>query len=319
MYPNADEMFDFKRGITFLDKELEQLFPPKKNKFSMRIVDKLAKVYTRDGKEKWILVHCEVQGKYDSSVPRRMFTYFIRIYDKYGVSVSAHLILTEPYQVARPNSYIVEFPGTKMEYKYNVYKITQQSDDELLKSDNPFAMAVLITRSVLKHKELDDAALMEIKIKLYRQLLEKSFSKDKIRKLIIFLDSYISFADSENDCIFDNKIKEITGRTETMGIEEMVLAEREERGQERGMRLGKEFGIRLGEERGIRLGEERGMRLGEERGIRLGQEYGMRLGEERGKTEIITHMLQKNLTDDTIADFANVSIDYVQRIRASLK
>ena len=23
MYPNADEMFDFKRGITFLDKELE--------------------------------------------------------------------------------------------------------------------------------------------------------------------------------------------------------------------------------------------------------------------------------------------------------
>ena len=104
-----------------------------------------------------------------------------------------------------------------------------------------------------------------------------------------------------------------------MGIEEMVLAEREERGQERGMRLGKEFGIRLGEERGIRLGEERGMRLGEERGIRLGQEYGMRLGEERGKTEIITHMLQKNLTDDTIADFANVSIDYVQRIRASLK
>ncbi|MDR1729699.1 MAG: hypothetical protein LBR52_03460, partial [Prevotellaceae bacterium] len=57
MHPDADEIFDFGRGIQFLDKELEQLFPPVEDEFSVKIVDKLAKVYTREGIEEWILIH----------------------------------------------------------------------------------------------------------------------------------------------------------------------------------------------------------------------------------------------------------------------
>jgi predicted transposase YdaD len=64
-----------------------------------------------------------------------------------------------------------------------------------------------------------------------------------------------------------------------MGLEELILAEREKRGEKRGM------------ERGI------------ERGI------------ERKNRETVTHMISKNLTDEMIADFANVPIDYVQKIR----
>jgi len=64
MHPNADEIFDFERGITFLDKELEQLFPPEKDEFSVKVIDKLAKLYTREGTEEWVLIHCEVQAKY---------------------------------------------------------------------------------------------------------------------------------------------------------------------------------------------------------------------------------------------------------------
>jgi hypothetical protein len=89
MHPEADLIFDFERGITFLDKELEQLFPSEEDdEFSVKIVDKLAKVYTREGKEEWVLIHCEVQAKYSPDFPRRMFTYFYRILDKYNMFVS---------------------------------------------------------------------------------------------------------------------------------------------------------------------------------------------------------------------------------------
>jgi len=84
MHPEADEIFDFERGITFLDKELRQLFPlENKKKSSGKIVDKLAKIYTHKGEEEWVLIHCEVQGKYNSDFPLRMYTYYSRIFDKY--------------------------------------------------------------------------------------------------------------------------------------------------------------------------------------------------------------------------------------------
>ena len=288
MHPDADEIFDFGRGITFLDKELEQLFPPKKGKFSTKIADKLAKLYTRDGEEKWMLIHCEVQEKYNIDFPHRMFTYFYRIFDKYGKRISAYAILTEPFLKERPNRYVIEFLGTKMEYNYNVYKISQQSEDELLKSNNPFAMVVLTVRSVLKkkNKRLDDDSLMEIKLKLSRQLLQKSFPKAKIHKIMTFLMCYIHFENTENNITFEKKFEQITGRTRTMGIEEMVLAQREERGEKRG--------IKLGEKRGIKLGEKRKDR------------------------ETVINMLRNDFTDEMILKIVNVTPDYIQKIRASL-
>ena len=118
MHPNADAVFDFERGITFLDKELEQLFPPETDdEFSVKVVDKLAKLYTREGKEEWVLIHCEVQGEYNPDFPHRMFTYFSRIFDKYGKRISAYAILTERTPKARTNRYATEFLGTKLEYR----------------------------------------------------------------------------------------------------------------------------------------------------------------------------------------------------------
>ena len=42
-YPNADEIFDFSKGFEYLDKELEQLFPPEQDQYEPRYVDKLVK------------------------------------------------------------------------------------------------------------------------------------------------------------------------------------------------------------------------------------------------------------------------------------
>jgi predicted transposase YdaD len=287
MHPNADEIFDFTRPPEFLDKELEQLFPPRKQKNAVKIVDKLAKVYTRDGTEEWVLIHCEVQGEYKYDFPQRMYTYFCRIFDKYGKRISAYAILTEDTPKERTNKYVTEFLGTKIEYQYNVYKISQQSESELLKSNNPFAMVALTVRSVLKNKNLDDAALMEIKLKLAKRFLSMSLPKEKIISIMTFLNDYIDFEKEENSIIFDEKLEQIKGRKETMGIVEQVMAEREKRGIKRG----KIEGIKLGEKRGI----------------------------ERRNHEVITNMLHNNFPDEMIVKATAVTPDYVQQIRASLK
>ena len=280
MHPDADEIFDFRRGITFLDKELEQLFPPDEDEFAPKVVDKLAKIYTRGGEEEWILIHCEAQDKYAAVFPLRMFTYFYRIFDKYGKRIVAYAILTEPSVKERPNRYVIEFLGTKMEYNYNVYKISQQSEEELLKSKNPFAMVVLTVRSVLKKKDkrLDDDSLMEIKLALARHFLKMSLPKKKIRLIISFLKNHIRFKKSKNNIIFEKHYQQITGSSKTMGLEEQILDIAEKRGEKRGIKL----------------------------------------GEKRGKKEIIINMLQNGFTDDVIVKVTAMTPDYVQKIRTSL-
>jgi len=88
-----------------------------------------------------------------------------------------------------------------------------------------------------------------------------------------------------------------------MGLEELILTTESRRARMEG------------EKRGIKLGEK----LGKKRGIELGKKLGERRGERRGKelgiNQVIMNMLRKNLTDEMIADFANVSIDYVRKIR----
>jgi hypothetical protein len=42
-----------------LDKELEQVFPPEKDQFSPKVVDKLVKLRTYTGEEEWVLLHIE--------------------------------------------------------------------------------------------------------------------------------------------------------------------------------------------------------------------------------------------------------------------
>jgi hypothetical protein len=114
-YPNADEIFDIERGFEFLDKELEDLFPEMEHE-NIRYVDKLVKVWLKDGTEEWILIHIEVQGTAQKLFEERMFTYFYRIRDKYKRKITAWAILTDRNKKFLPKEYIETYLGTKLTY-----------------------------------------------------------------------------------------------------------------------------------------------------------------------------------------------------------
>ena len=218
----AEELFDFDKPFQFLDKELEQLFPVADGG-SPKFVDKLVKVFTKTGVEKWVLVHVEVQGYSEKDFAKRMFTYFYRILDKYNKQVTAIAIFTDANHNFHPNLYEYDFLGTKNVFSFNTYKIIGQDQQALENNDNPFAVVILTVLLALKKKAFDDMDLLKIKLEIFRNLYRRNIPEKKRRSLKVFLDLYVRFAKPETNSKFDTEIQIFTKNKNTMGIEEMVL------------------------------------------------------------------------------------------------
>ena len=245
-FKNAEALFDFQRPFEFLDKELEQLFPSNPDDFSPKYVDKLVKVFTKEGEEQWILVHIEVQGSTDRDFAGRMFQYFYRIYDKYQRPITAFAILTDANKSFKPSYFEQRYLGTSLRYDFNSFKVLDQNEAVLIDSDNPFAMVVLTTLVALKKGKVSEDELLNEKIALARRLLEKRFNKVKIRALMNFLKLYVRFSSKDKTASFEKEIELLTNKTrKTMGIEEFVLTRAERIGEKRGIEKGIEKGIEV--------------------------------------------------------------------------
>ena len=232
-FPNAQELFDFSQPFQFLDKELEQLFPSNPDDFSPKYADKLVKVFTKEGQERWILIHIEVQGNTDKNFSHRMFQYFYRIYDRYQRPITAFAILTDKNKSFKPNKFETAYLGTSLRYEFNLYKILEQNEKTLAASDNPFAMIVLTALVALKKDKLSEEELLSQKIALLKRLSAKGFNREKITALIGFLKLYVRFGNSENDLKFEDELEQTLNRPKaTMGIVEFVI-ERERRDAEK--------------------------------------------------------------------------------------
>ena len=264
-YPNADELFDMARGFEYLDKELEQLFPPEAAHYATRYVDKLVKVFTHDSNEEWILVHIEVQGYTDQDFARRMFQYYYRILDKYSKPITAFAIFADAHKHYEPDRYERQFLGTSVIYRYNTFKIIAQNDAELEASNNPFALAVLTAKLAIEGKVTNDVQLFDSAYNLAKRLLTKQIPKSKIRNLMNFLRFYIRFENPEIFAKFEQEISNLTNRSRNMGIEEFLLDRAEKQGIEKGLEKGLEQGL----EKGLEQGLEKGLEQGREESIKV--------------------------------------------------
>ena len=221
LYPDADEIFDIERGFDFLDKELEDLFP-ELNEQHIRFVDKLVKVWLKNGKVRWILIHIEVQGRYDKKFAERMFIYFYRIRDKYHREITAWAILTDSNKKFVPTEYKESFLGTSISYQFNMLKTINQNEETLRQSDNPFSIVMLTVLLALKKKKVPEIKLVDLKMDIVKELYKKEIPKKKIQAVMNFLKHYVRF-NEENTLIFDKKLDSFNGKSYPMGIEQFLL------------------------------------------------------------------------------------------------
>jgi len=229
--PKLFEEIDFSKGVVFLDKELQKIMPQKERK-GKRISDCLAKVYLKNGKEKWILVHIEVQSSYKANFSARMFKYFYRIFDKYEEKIAAIAIFTNEKHPKNSGIYDDEFFGTQIIYKYNTYKISEQSVEHLQNQQNPFALAVLANKYVLASKNKERKRL-QFKIELLKLMRQHNFSKEKKTAVFVFIQ-YLLLLPQELELEFEDLVlgklknhknmREITFEPEMIAFAERCFA-----------------------------------------------------------------------------------------------
>ncbi|WP_031526198.1 hypothetical protein [Dyadobacter crusticola] len=297
-FPDCLSIFDFSKGFQYLDKELEQLFPVDDCISGVKFVDKLVKVFLLDGNEEWILVHIEVQGYADRTFAERMFTYYYRIWDNYRRRITAFAILTDENAAFLPDKFEQDFLGTRLTFRFNAFKVLDQSEEHLLKSANPFAQVILVVKSAMRGKTLEKEDLLSLKITLARRLFAMQIPKKKIGKLMKFLKLYIRFDDENLDQIFEREISTITTNPRsTMGIDELYLQIRKQEAREKGWTEGKQEGWNEGRIEG--------------------RNEGINEGRNERNVEFIKNLLKETSFDDAkIAGLVGVDAELVQQIKS---
>ena len=292
VHPEIEHVLDLDRECEFLDKELQQADQLTDGKYGQRIVDHLVKVYTKEGKDDYILLHIEVQGRFSANFSERMFQYYYLLKNKYKRSVAAYAIFTEASTKQRPNRFTSSFHGTEVSYKFNTYKISTASDQELTCSENPFAIIILAARANHSVKnigksELRDLHLKDLKIALIKKVMKLNPDNNKFIDILYFILNYISFEFSETSAIFDDELAVLTKNTKVMGVvEELVKYE-------------KILSFKEGKSKGKIEGKVEGKK-------------------ELQKKQVLDLLSKKKLNDEQIAEFIQVPIKLVKSLRNSI-
>jgi hypothetical protein len=286
IFPDADQAYNLERGFEFLDKELAELYPEPDKPSNTRFADKLVKVFTREGKEEWVLCHVEIQGETKKKerplFAERMFRYFYRIWDSHNQKpVSAIAIFTGPDGKKMPRRFTYEYRKTQLQFEFPSISILDYSNEELEKSDNPFAMVVLAAKTSLLEGKIPEQELLERKILVASKLLKKGFAQRKIRAIFVFLENYVLFEKPEMNRIFTNRIQP-QDKNNIMGIDEYLKM------------VGKEEGLEEGLEQGRKQERENSSRL------------------------FVENLLSStDFPGEKIASLANVTIEFVNEIKRS--
>lgn len=205
--PAVGETLDLPRGYEFLDKELAELYPEPEKPPGTRVVDKLVKVHQRDGTERWMLMHIEVQGQNKGDFAGRMFQYYYRLRDRYGHPVAAVAIFTGQSGKTLPQSFEAQCLWTKVRYDYKTLFMSDYDASELSLSKNSFATILSIAKEVMirkKKNDNEDQELLDHKLMMVRLIKERTpdWGEKKANAILIFLNNYVSFQNPETNRIF---------------------------------------------------------------------------------------------------------------------
>jgi predicted transposase/invertase (TIGR01784 family) len=229
VYPHVDKVVDFDRGIDFMDKELFAIIPVRDRKGDKRVADLLAKLYLRDGTEKWVMMNVEIEGGNDAHFAYRLYQYNYRIRDRYRVSVAAISVFTGDKKQVRPNEYKDTLLGTTVSFRYLTYHVFDHSAEVLLKNKNPFALIALACQKTLLEGKIPDKELGDERLTLAKVLLSHSFDHARIVSFILFIKNFIFIDSEEINRNFDQQIFELTKGEIDMGILETIkMQERRE-------------------------------------------------------------------------------------------
>jgi predicted transposase/invertase (TIGR01784 family) len=293
--PDLYPEINFEKGVTSVDKELHQLSINSKK--GRKFPDKVVKAAMKNGGEKYILVHIEVQAIGKEEFAKRMFKYFYRVYDKYSdFDIYAIALLTDAKHKNHADKYNYSFYGTALTYKYNTFKFHEKDIGELKQSSNPFSIAVLAgiyaSKSAGK-SENENGKRYNFKKELVNLAYEKyDHHETYLSALLYFIDFILKIPPEWNEKLYASL--------------PLALKKKEE-GKLMGMEKLKDtptFG--------------RLYRDWKAEGVEEGKREGRREGKKEAEKNFARKLLERNFSDEEITQLTELKIEEVKRLRESL-
>lgn len=239
-FPMAHLGIDWSRKYEFLDKELQKVV--RNAESGRQHVDKLVKVFRKDGEDIWILVHVEVQGQFDPEFDKRMYRYHYRLYDRYDRQVVSLAILTDDNENWRPGEFQYELWGCKSSLIFPVVKLLDYKQQwiQLKQNSNPFAIITMAhLKAIATQHQLEDR--FKAKFGLIKMLYKRGYSRKQILELFRFIDWVMKLPDDLEDKLNDaiNKFEE----EQKMQYKTYGERKAEKQGLQQGLQQGRQQGL----------------------------------------------------------------------------
>ena len=244
LYTDADR----EKEPKFLDKELRKIAYALPG--GAHVADFLVEVPLKSGESEWVLLHIEVQGGGGrSSLPFRMFHYKSLIFAMYKRESAALALITDKRPRGEPESYKSSLYNTVTTYEYNRLSVPDLDEAELLKTDNPFDLALCAAQRALKSKK-DERQKHRYLKELLGLLGDRGWSRDDKHRLLLFIEHVINLKDHELklDVVKYEEELEREGKIMYISLAEQVYAKEWDRKLEQKYKQeGKQEGITIGE------------------------------------------------------------------------
>ena len=250
-FPDVYQEIDWAREFEFLDKELN--YAVRVAGRGRRSVDKLARVYLKDGKDVWVLAHVEAQSQKEETFSERMFGCNVLLFLRHKRPVASFAILGDPVADWRPDSFGYSQWRTSIGMQFQVEKLLDYvgREEELAHDSNPFAIITLAHLKTLATQR-DDESRLEWKIRILDYLYEQERPEDQMADLVRCLDLMMPVSKPMQD-EFDSTWRQ---REEERVMATAFLSNIERNAMRAGKRAGREEGVKEGQEEG-KLSEAR--------------------------------------------------------------
>jgi hypothetical protein len=217
-------------SIEFLDKEvfIDVTLGEKKE------VDLLVKARFR-GEEAFFLVHVENQSKTQADFPKRMFTYFARLHEKYNLPVYPVVLFSHSASRSlEPHQYQVAFPGkTVLQFDYVSIQLNRLSWRDYISTPNPVASALIAKMKI--------ASRDRPKVRLECLRLLATLKLDPARSQLIggFIGTYLRL-NAEETKQYEQEFAKLTPKEKEANME--LMNPWVKQGWEEGLQTGRQEG-----------------------------------------------------------------------------
>ena len=240
LFPAAWAEIDWSVPPTSLNSELRSLV--RGEEVSERRADGLYQVMRLDGEQQWLVIHVEAQSSADADLPRRMFVYCCRCFEKYGTEVLGFAVLGDLQPSYRPKPFGWRLGRSRLLYEFDSAKLLDYRERiaELEASDNPFAVVVL-AHLYTKWTKRDQDRRRHFKLQLARLLFRRRWDRDQIYELFKVVDWMMRLR-PDQEIIFKHEVdalqKEPAMATYVNTFEKVFRWEGRQEGRQEGLQEG---------------------------------------------------------------------------------